>query len=226
MIDGISESDGKVLHEGRCNGTHQSVIEGISQSDGKVLGKGNFNGTNHAIKEDGIRNGYGESCLDKDGDICNGFGYNHRNDDVLSGNRIRKLSLKEMKVIMIEYYMCKGDIRLWPFVKHKVCHKNKNAIYRHWRESGLKEMKKASTPIKDAMTLYDVWVNDAKTRASEQYKNNGSSDKVFPTELEQFMHGLIKQMALCGQGIGKKVLTELFEQSLQDWNKENNRTFC
>ena len=78
-------------------------------------------------------------------------------------------------------------------------------------------MKEVSTPLSDALASYDIWVREGKAKLSEQFRNNGATSKVIPKELEHFMRGLIKQMALCGQGIGKKILTKLLEQSLQDW---------
>ena len=56
-------------------------------------------------------------------------------------------------------------------------------------------MKEASTPLSDALASYEIWVREGKAKASKQFRNNGATTKVIPKELENFMRGLIKQMA-------------------------------
>ena len=107
------------------------------------------------------------------------------------------------------------------FPQTQRCNDNKSGIFCHWTDSGLKAMKEASTPISDALlSSYDIWVREGKAKASEQSRNNGAMTKVIAKELEHFIRGLIKQMALCGQGMGKKILIKLLEQSLQTGPKK------
>ena len=238
---GIIESDGKVLYECTYNGMRQAGTEvGIIERDGTVLYDCTYNGMHQAVMEEGIiesdgkvpyeeniRNSKPKSALTGNADISNNDGdrNSYCNGTVLRNNRASKLSKKEIKEVLIQYYLCKEDVKLLTFIKQNGYANNKNAIQRHWRESGLKEMKLASKPLPDAISLYDRWRSTEKTKEVNKNRQNGRTLKVFPDDLEVFMNGLIKQMALCGQGIGKKILRELFEQSLVDFSITKGRTF-
>ena len=151
----IRKDEGMVRNERTHNDMHQAVMEeGIIESDGKVP------------YEENIRNSKPKSALTGNADISNNDGdrNSYCNGTVLRNNRASKLSKKEIKEVLIQYYLCKEDVKLLTFIKQNGYANNKNAIQRHWRESGLKEMKLASKPLPDAISLYDRWRSTEKTK--------------------------------------------------------------
>ena len=56
-------------------------------------------------------------------------------------------------------------------------------------------------------------------------RKNGLTDKVFPEDLEIFMRHLIKQMALCGQGFGKKAAEEILNNASKNWSGPKDSIF-
>ena len=130
-----------------------------------------------------------------------------------------------MRELLIEYYLYKDDTREAPFMKSKNLFNRRKSFHRHWVDSGMKEMKDQEEPITKALESYDEWIESRKEVRNRANKRNGSVNKAIPEDIENFMRELIKQMALCGQGIGKKALTEFFTHALKDHTDENDRTF-
>ena len=67
-------------------------------------------------------------------------------------------------------------------------------------------MKNLGDPISEASVIYDKWCVSEKEKTSKKNKNNGSNEKAIPEDLEIVIREMIKQLALCGQGMGKKVV--------------------
>ena len=130
-----------------------------------------------------------------------------------------------MRELLIEYYLSKEDTREASFMKSKNLFNRRKSFHRHWVDSRMKEMKDQGEPITKALASYDKWIESRKEVRNRANKRNGSVNKAIPEDIENFMRDLIKQMALCGQGIGKKALTEFFTHALKDRTNENDRTF-
>jgi transposase len=130
--------------------------------------------------------------------------------------RIGKLQGDKMKELLIEYYLCKDTTKLLTFIRQKDLFNNKNAIARHWKDSGLEQNNILSKHVSQAMKEYDDWCVDEKKKKSETNKSNATDKKAIPAELEMFMYELIKQLALCGQGIGKKAARQIIKEALKD----------
>jgi hypothetical protein len=77
-------------------------------------------------------------------------------------------------------------------------------------------MKIQQKPVVVAIEAYNVWREDERVKNGIKNKINGSSEKAIPIELELFMRYLIKQLALCGQGIGKIATKQIFVEALKD----------
>ena len=77
-------------------------------------------------------------------------------------------------------------------------------------------MKNLGDPISEASVIYDKWCVSEKEKTSKKNKNNGSNEKAIPEGLEVFIREMIKQLALCGQGMGKKLARQIIEAALKD----------
>ena len=159
-----------------------------------------------------------------------GAGSSYGSDDDGCRSRTKKkpqkqLSYIEMRELLIEYYLYEDDTREAPFMKSKNLFNRRKSFHRHWVDSRMKEMKDQGEPITKALESYDKWIESQKEVQNRANKRNGSVNKAIPEDIENFMRELIKQMALCGQGIGKKALTEFFTHALKDCTNENDRTF-
>ena len=139
-------------------------------------------------------------------------------DDVDTTNkkkRTRKLSGESLKLILSELYTSRS--KPYTILREKQTVGNKNTVYRHWKASGLEEMKRDGVEFGTAMEKYDEWRRNFNENISERNRKNGSTEKAIPLELEAFMRELIKQLALCGQGVGKKVVAKVIEEAMREW---------
>ena len=66
-------------------------------------------------------------------------------------------------------------------------------------------MKYSYDPISEASVIYDNWCASEKEKTRKKNKKNGSKEKAIPEALEVFIHEMIKQLALCGQDMGKNL---------------------
>jgi hypothetical protein len=131
--------------------------------------------------------------------------------------RISKLEGDKMKELLVEFYLyTDAKKKLLTFIREKNLFSNKNAIFRHWKDGGLEQNKSFNNHVSQAMKEYDDWCVNEKKKRSETNKNNATDKKAIPVELEIFMHELIKQLALCGQGIGKKAARQIIKEALKD----------
>ena len=131
--------------------------------------------------------------------------------------RISKLEGDKMKELLTEYYLCSdAKKKLLTFIREKNLFSNKNAIFRHWKDGGLEQNKSFNNHVSQALKEYDDWCVNEKKKRSDTNKNNATDKKAIPVELEIFMHELIKQLALCGQGIGKKAARQIIKEALND----------
>jgi hypothetical protein len=121
-----------------------------------------------------------------------------------------------MKDILFEYYLRTDGMKLLTFIKMKHRISNKSAIFRHWKDSGLQDLKLRDAEVVTALETYDCWCANEKEKTSNKNKKNGSSEKALPVELEVFIRELIKQLALCGQGLGKKAIRKIIAEALRD----------
>ena len=160
-------------------------------------------------------------------DNVDGDGDGATNSNRISRKReVSKLTADEIRKFVLKYYDRQDTgMKLMTFLKENNVYANKNAVYEHYRESGLEKLREECGDLTDGIDLYDQWLADRKAKAAMVYRKNGSTAKVFPPDLEAYMHGLIKQMALCGQGIGKKIATQLLQQALHKWDSHQERTF-
>jgi hypothetical protein len=164
----------------------------------------------------------GECNVDKDSDSDSSNNnntdkeeYNHDASNAKKKARGRKLSVETMKTIMTELYV--RPISPYSILKEKNVIGNKNSVYRHWKQSGLPIMKEDGVHLARAMSLYDLWRADQRKKSEQANRKNGSLEKAIPVALEKFMHELIKQLALCGQGVGKKIASKVFEEAMKEW---------
>ena len=131
--------------------------------------------------------------------------------------RIAKLDNKMMEQLILEFYGRSDGMSLAKYVRHiKKCWSNKNAIYSHWKDSGLEQLKLLDESLDIASTAYSNWCVSQHEKQSENNRTNASNKKSLPVELECFMRDLIKQLALCGQGLGKKIVRRIFTEALED----------
>jgi hypothetical protein len=131
--------------------------------------------------------------------------------------QIAKLDNPMMQQLILEFYGRLDGMSLAKYIRHvKKCWPNKNAIYSHWKDSGLEQLKFRDETIEVATTAYNNWCTLQQEKQSENNKNNASNNKALPVELECFMRYLIKQLALCGQGLGKKTVRRIFIEALKD----------
>ena len=129
--------------------------------------------------------------------------------------RAKKLRNKRMKALLLKFYEIEGDMPLGRFIKDVACcWSNKNAIYNHWNKSGLALLKLAGEPVDEAAKKYDEFCEEMRRQISKRNKENATNRKALPLELEEFMSGLIKKLALCGQGMGEKVVWRIFNEAL------------
>ena len=138
-------------------------------------------------------------------------------EEEVKKHRILKLEGDKMKELLIEYYLCSdAKKKLLTFIREKNLFSNKNAIFRHWKDGGLEQNKSFNNHVSQALKEYDDWCVNEKKKRSDTNKNNATDKKAIPVELEIFMHELIKQLALCGQGIGKKAARQIIKEALND----------
>ena len=121
-----------------------------------------------------------------------------------------------MKDLLFEYYFRTDGMKLLTFIKKKERMANKKAIVRHWKDSMLQDLKLREVEVATAFETYDSWCANEKDKTSRKNKKNGSSAKALPVELEVFIRELIKQLALCGQGLGKKAIRKIIAEALRD----------
>eukprot|EP00531_Pseudo-nitzschia_arenysensis_P020314 CAMPEP_0116121844 /NCGR_PEP_ID=MMETSP0329-20121206/3908_1 /TAXON_ID=697910 /ORGANISM="Pseudo-nitzschia arenysensis, Strain B593" /LENGTH=1159 /DNA_ID=CAMNT_0003615673 /DNA_START=16 /DNA_END=3493 /DNA_ORIENTATION=- len=136
-----------------------------------------------------------------------------------------KLSKSKMFATMADFYLCDADVKLLTFIKSRDLLMNKKAITRHWKQSGLAEMKDRSESLFNAMEKYKDWLAIQLSKIATKNKSNSAILKAIPEELEKFMFEVIKQLALCGQGIGKKAVSQILTTALKDWNRDNDKLF-
>jgi hypothetical protein len=67
-----------------------------------------------------------------------------------------------------------------------------------------------------ASTAYSNWWVSQHEKQSENNRKNASDKKALPVGLECFIRDLIKQLALCGQVLGKKTVRRIFMEALKD----------
>ena len=131
--------------------------------------------------------------------------------------RTSKLDSKMMQQLILEFYGRLDGMSLANYIRHvKNCWPNKNAIYKHWKDSGLEQLKLLDVPLEAASKSYAKWCGSQQEKQSENNRKNASNKKALPVELECFMRELIKQLALCGQGLGKKIVRRIFIEALRD----------
>ena len=131
--------------------------------------------------------------------------------------RITKLDKTMMQQLILEFYGRSDHMSLASYIRHvKKCWPNKNAIYSHWKESKLEQLKFADESLEVATKTYNNWCISQQEKQSENSRKNASNKKALPVELECFMRDLIKQLALCGQGLGKKLVRRIFTEALTD----------
>ena len=131
--------------------------------------------------------------------------------------RTAKLDNKMIQQLVLEFYGRSDRMSLARYTKHvKKCWPNKNAIYSHWKDSGLEQLKFRDEPIEVATKAYNDWCSSQQEMQSKNNRENASNKKALPVELEYFMRDLIKQLALCGQGLGKKTVRRIFNEALKD----------
>ena len=147
------------------------------------------------------------------------------NDGYRRQPRTKRLSGDDMKRFLIDFYVDKTSSKILPFMQEKDVINSKGAIYRHWENSGMKRMKEQSEPLVSAVASYDEWVLHQNVINAANARKNGSTEKVFPEDLEIFMRHLIKQMALCGQGFGKKAAGEILTNALKNWSRPDESAF-
>jgi hypothetical protein len=122
-----------------------------------------------------------------------------------------------MQQLVLEFYGRSDHISLANYIRHvKKCWPNKNAIYSHWKESKLEQLKFLDESLEVATKTYNDWCVSQREEQSENNRKNASNKKALPVELECFMRDLIKQLALCGQGLGKKTVRRIFIEALKD----------
>ena len=141
----------------------------------------------------------------------------------------KKLPPNELKALLISFFLDTNSRTLTEFMKMKQVISHKNAIFRSWKESGLKLLKEETDSLEDslavALLMYDGWVERKKAKQSLRNQKNAAKVKAIPKELEIFLEELIRQLALCGQGVGKKVVTHVLEEALRDWNSNGKKSF-
>ena len=175
---------------------------------------------NTGNKSDENNNGSDNDDDDDDDDTRSVLG------DICNNKRETKLSDRKMSETIAEFYTCKDGLqKLLTFIKRKDLLSHKKAITRHWKLSGLAEMKERSESIVAAMEKYNDWISLEKSKASVLNKANASVLKAIPENLEVFMTSLIRQLALCGQGLGRKAVSEVLTRALKDWNNNSDRLF-
>jgi hypothetical protein len=130
-------------------------------------------------------------------------------------NTEKKLSHDMMKTLLAEIFT--RDDSIYKVLKREDMVQNKNSVYRHWNKSGLQQMKDDGENLTLAMGKYDRWYSNQKRIIDAKNRKNGKIVKAIPEGLEIFMTELIKQLALCGQGIGKKVVTKVIEEAMREW---------
>jgi hypothetical protein len=123
---------------------------------------------------------------------------------------------------LFEYYLRTDAIKLLTFIKEKHRISNKSAIFRHWKDSGLQNLKLQEVDVVIAFNTYESWCTIEKEKISKKNKKNGSSEKALPVELEVFIRNLIKQLALCGQGLGKKAIRKIITEALRDGSSDGS----
>ena len=132
----------------------------------------------------------------------------------------KKLKDYEMKDLLFEFYLTTDGIKLLTFIRDKGRLANKKGIQTHWKDSGLGLMKLQQKSVAPAIVAYNRWQEDEKKKNGIKNKANGASEKAIPVELELFMRCLIKQLALCGQGIGKIAAKQIFVEALKDGSND------
>jgi hypothetical protein len=122
-----------------------------------------------------------------------------------------------MEQLILEFYGRSDQMTLASYIRHvKKVWPNKNAVYSHWKDSGLEQLKFHDESLDLASKAYTNWCVAQHEKQSENNRKNGSNKKALPVELECFMRDLIKQLALCGQGLGKKTVRRIFIEALKD----------
>ena len=131
--------------------------------------------------------------------------------------RTAKLDNKTMQQLILEFYGRLDQMSLANYIRHvKKCWPNRCAIYTHWKESGLEQLKFLDESLEVASNAYTTWCVCQQEKKTETNRKNASNKKALPLQLECFMRDLIKQLALCGQGLGKKIVRRIFIEALDD----------
>ena len=137
----------------------------------------------------------------------------------------KKLNDNEMKDFLFEFYLRTDKMKLLTFIKKKERLSNKMAIIRHWKNSNLQDLKFQEVEVMTAFNSYDSWCASEKKKTGRKNRKNGSSGKAIPEVIEIFIRNLIKQLALCGQGLGKKAVRKIIAEALRDGSGNSNGSF-
>ena len=240
----VSECDGEDHCKERCKGEGEGEDDNVNNFDvdsnrndtdtvkGEDDSVSNFDVDSNRNDTDTV------NIRDKDGDRepsntvdddDGGDGDSSTSYNQISSTRKKmyvKLPAADMREYLYEYYLCKDEKKLLVFMKEKGLYPHRNAMFRHFKESGLEQLKNNRKSPKDAFEQYDQWLADRKKIAALKFQQNGVTTKVIPEDLERYIHGMIKQMALCGQGIGKKIVRQILQEALQKWDSHQDRALC
>ena len=143
-------------------------------------------------------------------------------EEELKKPRISKLEGDNIKQLLIEYYLCTEKTKLLTFIRQKKLFNNKNAIVRHWKDGRLEHNKIDNQHVTKAIKDYDDWCASEREKKSKINTLNASNTKALPVALEIFMRELIKQLALCGQGLGKKAVKHILTEALKDGSDDGS----
>ena len=122
----------------------------------------------------------------------------------------KKLDKNQMEAVLVDFYEQKERVTLLVHMKENECFLNKNAIYEHWKNNRLKQMKDKGVQLSEAMDLYRKWQEEQRKKQCEVNRKNAKHHKNIPANLSLFMYNMIRQLALCGQGINKRVAKKYF----------------
>ena len=187
--------------------------------------------SNNVTTNIAISGGSTENILDGDDDglsVDNEPNPNETNDcDIQSGDSLehlkkntktKKLSAKDMRDILLEFYVIKDETKLTTFMKNKNVLPHQKGIRNHWDSSKLNEMKAKSVCVKEAFKTYDKWLAVEKQKVAIKNKKNGSKSEAIPEEVKKLMYELIKYMAIIGQGLTRKVVEKMLKEALDEQN--------
>ena len=181
----------------------------------------NNDNTNNSNDDTNKTNDDGDGDGDGGGDSPNS---NSTDTAIPKKPRTSKLSPKEMKDILIAFYLQPDELKIGTFINQMDLISNQRAIRNHWIDSKLYEMKENSESVSYAFSNYDDWRQSENSTRCNINKDNGSQNQAIPEDVKQFMRELIKQLALCGQGLARKVVEQILAKALEDHNYFSRRT--